>query len=153
MKAQQDMMKQEQKSTHDKQKTELQGMIDAALQANEQRAQAQQQAQQQVGDALMNQQNNQAQAQESDKTRKHDTDSKVLDILWEKKKGEEDAQRGQQQEELKTVLAIMQDNSKAQNDAILKAIDAMLAERETEVSERDTKGKVKKTVSRVKKKE
>jgi hypothetical protein len=150
-KAQNDMVKQEQKQSHEQQKMEMQAMIDAALQANEQRAQAQQQAQQQVGDAMLNQQNNQAQAQESDKTRKHDTDSKVLDILWEKKKGEEEAQRGQQQEELKTVLAIMQDNSKAQNEAILKAVEAMLAERETEVSERDAKGKVKKTVSRVKK--
>jgi hypothetical protein len=142
MKTQQDMVKQEQKQAHEQTKMEMQAMIDAALQANEQRAQAQQQAQQQAGVA-----------QENDKAIEQESNVKLVDILWEKNKGEEEAKRGQQQEELKTVLAIMQDNSKAQNDAILKAIDAMLAERETEVSERDQKGKVKKTVSRVKKKE
>jgi hypothetical protein len=134
-------MKQEQKSTHDKQKTELQGMIDAALQAKQQGAEAQKQREQ-----------NDAQAQESDKTRQADSASKLIDIVWEKKKGEDEAVRGQQQEEMKSILSMIQDNSRAQNEAILKMIEASLAERETEVSERDAKGKVKKTVSRVKKK-
>jgi hypothetical protein len=140
MKTQNDMVKQEQKQEHEQQKMKIQAMIDAALQANEQRAQAQQQAQQQAGVA-----------QENDKAREQESNVKLVDILWEKNKGEEEAKRGQQQEEMKAILSMIQDNSKAQNEAILKMIEASLAERETEVAERDAKGKVKKTVSRVKK--
>jgi hypothetical protein len=141
MKTQDDMVKQEQKQAHEQQKMEMQAMIDAALQAQQQGAEAQKQREQ-----------NDAQAQESDKTRQADSASKLIDIVWEKKKGEDEAVRGQQQEEMKSILSMIQDNSRAQNEAILKMIEASLAERETEVSERDAKGKVKKTVSRVKKK-
>ena len=95
-----------------------------------------------------------AKAQESDKARSHETAGKIMDIIAQQKQGQEEAMRSESQEELKAMLAMMQDNTATQNQMILEALKSSLeAERETEVAERDAKGKVKKTVSRVKKKD
>jgi hypothetical protein len=151
MKAQQDMMKQEQKSAHDRQKTELQGMIDAALQEKQNRAQLQGQAMQQQGAAQINRENIRAQAEEGDKSRRQEVQNKVVDLVAGVAQEERKQANDEKSAEIQAILQMMQDNTKAQNDVILKMVEASLAERETEVSERDSKGKVKKTVSRVKK--
>jgi hypothetical protein len=137
-KNQQMMMKQD----FDAAKEQFKASVDIQKQREQQAGEVQKQREQQVGQAV-----------EGEKSRQHEDDSKLLDILWEKKKGEDDADRSAQQEEMKAILAMIQDNTRAQNEAILKMIEASLAERETEVAERDAKGKVKKTVSRVKKKD
>jgi hypothetical protein len=93
-----------------------------------------------------------AQSVESDKAGEKERDMKLVDILWEKQKGEKEQGDNERNSELQAILKMMEDNSKTQNQALLAVLEASLAERETEVAERDAKGKVKKTVSRVKQK-
>lgn len=130
------------KHEFDKEKEVLKAQITTGQQREAQAVEVQKQREQ-----------NEAQAQEGDKTRQHDSEGKLVDILWEKNRGEKEQMDSERTTELQAILKMMGDNSKAQNDAILAMVEASLAERETEVSERDQKGKVKKTVSRVKKKE
>lgn len=130
------------KQDFDADKTNFMAQVDLQKQRESQAVDVQKQREQQ-----------QSQADESDKGRQADSAAKLIDLIHDKKKGEEDALRGQQQEELKSILKMLQDNTATQNKAILAMVEASLAERETEVSERDKSGKVKKTVSRVKKKE
>ena len=111
----------------------------------------QMQREQQAVDVQKQREQTDAQAQEADKGRQAESAAKLIDLVYDKKKGEEEAVRGQQQEELKAILQMLQDNTATQNKAILAMVEASLAERETEVAERDSRGKVKKTVSRVKK--
>lgn len=153
-KAQHDAFKEERKAQHEKEKMELQAMIDSALQSQQQAVDVQKQREQQAGDAQMNRENNAAQERESDKARAQETKHKAIDLISQVDKDARDQANTEKNEEIKAILAMMQDNSKAQNEVILKTIEsALLAERETEVAERDQKGKVKKTVSRVKKKD
>jgi hypothetical protein len=109
----------------------------------------QMQREQQAVDVQKQREQSAAQAQEADKGRQADSAATLIDLVYDKKKNEEDAVRGQQQEELKAILQMLQDNTATQNKAILAMVEASLAERETEVAERDSKGKVKKTRSRV----
>jgi hypothetical protein len=172
-KGKQDFVENEQSQKHELTKMQVQAMIDSSLQGQQQRADKEKQREQQAVDVMQasvdrkaaereRRENNQAQAQEGDKQRQaaaqeadkgreHDSASKLIDIIHTRKQEEDKALRAEHQEELKTILKMMEDNSKATNAAILKMIEASLAERETEVAERDSRGKVKKTVSRVKK--
>ena len=93
----------------------------------------------------------QASAMEADKSRQQESDSKLVDIIWERNKQEKEEESKARDAQTQMVINTIQENSRAQNEVLMKVLEASLAERETEVAERDPKGKVKKTVSRVKK--
>ena len=89
---------------------------------------------------------------ENDKASRRESELKLVDMIWEKGKEEDKKRNEEQKAKLDAVLGLIEQNSKAQNDMLMKVLEAAMSERETEVAERDSKGKVKKTVSRVKKK-
>jgi hypothetical protein len=129
------------KHEFDKEKEVLKAQITTSQQTQQQAVEVQKQREQ-LG----------AQAAESDKAASRESEMKLVDMIWEKGKAEDQKKADEQKAKLDSVLALIEQNSKSQNDMLMRVLEAAMSERETEVAERDSKGKVKKTVSRVKKK-
>jgi hypothetical protein len=143
-------------------KAEMDGQIKMALQDMKNQAAQEKQATRQEFDAMKEQfkagvaaesqnkelsvqlatqkQQQEAESQRQRESKQAEGEMKLVDILWERKKSEEEERRANDEKKLDFVVSQIQENTRAQNEMLMKVIEASMAEKEIV---RDEKGKAK----------